>query len=97
MVLLDPHNPRSVGFQVNAIDDHIAELPVLRQDGMIEEPRRLSMQLRADLAVARADALDGQEILAVEQRLMSLADAIGDRYFLQGAKAARAERATGLG
>ncbi len=97
MVLLDPHNPRSVGFQVSTIDDHIAELPVLRQDGMVELPRRLAMSLRAELAVAQADALDGQEILAVEQRLMNLANAIADRYFLQGANAARAERATGLG
>ena len=97
MVLLDPHNPRSVGFQINAIDDHIAALPLLRQDGMVEEPRRLSMQLRAEAAVAHADALDGQEILAMEQRLMALADAIADRYFLQGAKAARAERTTSLG
>ena len=97
MVLLDPHNPRSVGFQINTIDNHIAELPVLRRDGMVELPRRLSMSLRADLAVAEADALDGQEILAVEQRLMNLANAIADRYFLQGATSARAERATGLG
>ena len=97
MVLLDPHNPRSVGFQVNAIDNDLAELPVLRQDGMVEEPRRLSMQLRAEIAVAQADAYDGQEILGLEQRLMSLGDAIGDRYFLQGASAARAERNTGLG
>lgn len=97
MVLLDPHNPRSVGFQVNAIDNDLAELPVLRQDGMVEEPRRLSMQLRAEIAVAQADSYDGQEILGLEQRLMSLGDAIGDRYFLQGAGAARAERNTGLG
>ena len=97
MVLLDPHNPRSVGFQVNAVDDHLAELPVLRQDGMLEEPRRLSMQLRTEIAVAQADTFDGQEILSLEQRLASLADAIGDRYFLQGTSAARAERTTGLG
>jgi uncharacterized circularly permuted ATP-grasp superfamily protein/uncharacterized alpha-E superfamily protein len=97
MVLLDPHNPRSVGFQVNAIDDHIAALPLLRQDGMIEEPRRLAMQLRTEITVADADRLDGQDILAMEQKLATLADAVADRYFLQGNKAARAERTTGLG
>ena len=97
MVLLDPHNPRSVGFQVAAIDDHITALPLLRQDGMMEEPRRLSMQLRSELAVADADKIDGQNILAMEQKLMGLAEAIADRYFLQGTKAGRAERTTGLG
>ena len=41
MALLDPFNPRSVAFQVNRIDEHIATLPVLRQDGIPEEPMRL--------------------------------------------------------
>ncbi len=51
MALLDPFNPRSVVFQVNRIDEHIATLPVLRQDGIFEEPRRLTTSLRADLAI----------------------------------------------
>ena len=96
MALLDPFNPRSVAFQAAAIDDHIAALPILRQDGMLEEPRRLSTQLRADLATEDADKIDDQAILGVEQRLMSLGEAIAARYFLQGAHHARAEKVTGL-
>ena len=96
MALLDPFNPRSVAFQVAAIDDHIAGLPVLRQDGVLEEPRRLSMQLLAELSTEDADAMDGRAILAVEQKLANLADAIGARYFLQSGKAKRAEKVMGL-
>ena len=96
MALLDPFNPRSVAFQAAAIDDHIAALPILRQDGMLEEPRRLSTQLRADLATEDAEKIDDQAILGVEQRLMSLGEAIAARYFLQGAHHARAEKVTGL-
>ena len=96
MALLDPFNPRSVAFQAAAIDDHIAALPILRQDGMLEEPRRLSTQLRADLATEDAEKIDDQAILGVEQRLMSLGEAIAVRYFLQGAHHARAEKVTGL-
>jgi uncharacterized alpha-E superfamily protein len=96
MALLDPFNPRSVGFQVAAIDDHIATLPILRQDGMLEEPRRLSTQLRADLLTQDAENVDDQAVLGFEQRLMTLAEAIGARYFLQGAHHARVEQATGL-
>ena len=42
MALLDPFNPRSVAFQVNRIDEGLGTLPVLRRDGMLEEPRRLT-------------------------------------------------------
>jgi uncharacterized circularly permuted ATP-grasp superfamily protein/uncharacterized alpha-E superfamily protein len=96
MVLLDPYNPRSVAFQVSAIDDHIAGLPVLRQDGVLEEPRRLSMQLKAELSTEDADRMDGRAILTIEQKLANLADAIGGRYFLQSGKARRAEKVMGL-
>ena len=96
MALLDPFNPRSVAFQVAAIDDHVAGLPALREDGMLEEPRRLAMQLRAELSTEDSDGMDGRAILAVEQKLANLADAIGARYFLQSGKTRRAEKIKGL-
>ena len=96
MALLDPFNPRSVAFQVATIDDHIAGLPVLRQDGMLEEPRRLSIQLRAELSTDDAERMDGRAILAIEQRLAHLADAIGARYFLQSGKPKHAEKIMSL-
>jgi uncharacterized alpha-E superfamily protein len=96
MALLDPFNPRSVVSQVNRIDEGIATLPVLRRDGILEEPRRLTTLLRAELATERAESLDDSRILAVEQRLLALANAISARYFLQGAAHGRAEKVTGL-
>jgi uncharacterized alpha-E superfamily protein len=96
MALLDPFNPRSVVFQVNRIDQGIATLPVLRRDGILEEPRRLITSLRADLATERAEMLDDKGILAIEQQLLMLANAIAARYFLQGAGQGRAEKITGL-
>jgi len=96
MALLDPFNPRSVAFQVNLIDEHLAALPALRQDGVPEEPRRLSTLLRAELAAEYAERVDDQRILAVEQRVTTLADAIADRYFLPGAAAGRVDPAPAL-
>ena len=96
MALLDPFNPRSVAFQVNGVDDALGALPTLRQDGMPEEPRRLATQLRAELSTRRAETLEDADILAVEQRLMALAEAIGARYFLQGAQFVRSEKVQGL-
>jgi uncharacterized alpha-E superfamily protein len=96
MALLDPFNPRSVAFQTKLIEDHIANLPVLRQDGLPEEPLRLATLLGAELAAEYADKLEDPRILAIEQRLATLAEAIAARYFLQGASHARAEKVIGL-
>ncbi len=96
MALLDPFNPRSVAFQTKLIEEHIANLPVLRQDGLPEEPLRLATLLGAELAAEYADKLEDPRILAIEQRLATLAEAIAARYFLQGASHARAEKIIGL-
>ncbi|MBX9738922.1 MAG: circularly permuted type 2 ATP-grasp protein [Beijerinckiaceae bacterium] len=92
MVLLDTFNPRSVGFQAERIEEHLATLPLLREDGILETPRRLSVKLVSDLSVEDAEQIDPAKILAFEQRLMSLAEAIAERYFLQGPGSGRADR-----
>jgi uncharacterized circularly permuted ATP-grasp superfamily protein/uncharacterized alpha-E superfamily protein len=96
MALLDPFNPRSVAFQVNRIDEGIATLPVLRRDGMLEEPKRLTTLLCAELTTQRPEALNDSRMLFVEQSLLALANAIAARYFLQGSVQGRAEKVTGL-
>src|SRR5271165_7258616 len=96
MALLDPFNPRSVVFQVNRIDEGLATLPVLRRDGILEEPHRLTTSLCAELSTERAETLDDLRILEIEQRLLALGNAIATRYFLQGAAHGRAEKVTGL-
>ena len=96
MVLLDPFNPRSVAFQVERLDEHLAGLPVLSDDGMLEVPRRQVVKLAAEISTAVAAALDNTTILALEQTLLSLADAIATRYFLHGPTAARADKSGGL-
>ena len=96
MVVLDPFNPRSVAFQVERLDEHLETLPLLSDDGMLEPPRRLIMQLAAEVATASAPCLDNKTILVFEQCLLGLADAIAARYFLQGSHVARADKSSGL-
>ncbi len=97
MALLDPYNPRSVAFQVARIAEHLATLPTLRQDGLMEQPLRIATSLQADIAVAEAAKLDAQKIAAFETTLSTLAIAIEERYFLQGKNAVSAEPMKGLG
>ena len=96
MALLDPFNPRSVAFQVNRIDEGVSTLPILRRDGILEEPKNLATLLKAELETAKAETLDDPRILKIEQQLLGLANAIAIRYFLQGSSHGRAEKVTGL-
>jgi uncharacterized alpha-E superfamily protein len=87
MVMLDPFNTRSLAFQICGLKDHLAALPSLLDDGMLEEPNRILLPLATQVETEEAADLDADKMLAFEQALMRLSDAIADRYFLQGANA----------
>jgi uncharacterized alpha-E superfamily protein len=96
MALLDPFNPRSVAFQARRIDEHLAALPALADDGMMEPQRRLAVSLRADLTAEDARRIDGKRVLLIEQRLMALANAVAERYFSHASDPAPADRRSKL-
>jgi uncharacterized circularly permuted ATP-grasp superfamily protein/uncharacterized alpha-E superfamily protein len=96
LVVLDPYNPRSVAFQVQALNEHIASLPALRETGLIERPQRLAVTVQAALTTAEAKTLDTKTLFSLEQDLLNLADAIGSHYFPHGPNASRPEKLTGL-
>ena len=96
LVVLDPYNPRSVAFQVSALNDHIASLPTLKEGGLIERPQRLAVALQAMLTTTEAASLDTRTLFSLEQDLLALAEAIGSHYFPHGANASRPEKLTGL-
>lgn len=95
LVMLDPYNPRSVGFQIDRLDAEIAALPTLADDGMLETPRRLALKLAAECRTAEAGRLDRTSILLFEQLLMGLSSAVADRYFLQNSEP-QGSRMTGI-
>jgi uncharacterized circularly permuted ATP-grasp superfamily protein/uncharacterized alpha-E superfamily protein len=96
LVMLDPFNPRSVAFQIETLKDHLAALPSLQNDGMPEEPTRILVTLAGKIETGDAAAIGAEEALAFEQALMSLSNAVADRYFLQGSKAAPTKKLGGL-
>ncbi len=87
MVMLDPYNTWSLAFQVFALKEHSAKLPSLLDDGMLEQPNRILLPLVAEIETADAEGLTTEKMLAFEQALMRLSNAITSRYFLQGANA----------
>ncbi|MGX7744565.1 circularly permuted type 2 ATP-grasp protein [Rhodopseudomonas parapalustris] len=96
LAVLDPYNPRSVAFQVEELNDHIASLPSLHEGGLIERPQRLAVSAMAKLTAAEAEAIDASWLFALEQDLLGLAEAVGAHYFPHGASAMRPEKLTGL-
>jgi uncharacterized circularly permuted ATP-grasp superfamily protein/uncharacterized alpha-E superfamily protein len=96
LAVLDPYNPRSVAFQVQALNEHIASLPALRESGLIERPQRLAVAVQSALTTAEATSLDTKSLFSLEQDLLNLADAIGLHYFPHGPNATRPEKLTGL-
>jgi uncharacterized circularly permuted ATP-grasp superfamily protein/uncharacterized alpha-E superfamily protein len=96
LVVLDPYNPRSVAFQVSALNDHIANLPALKESGLMERPQRLAIALQSSLITGEASELHTKSLFALEQDLLTLADSIGSHYFPHGSSATRPEKLTGL-
>jgi uncharacterized alpha-E superfamily protein len=96
LAVLDPYNPRSVAFQVAALNEHIAAIPSIKEHGLIERPQRLAVALQATLTTSEASQLDIKALFALEQDLLNLADAIGLHYFPHGPNASRPEKLTGL-
>jgi uncharacterized circularly permuted ATP-grasp superfamily protein/uncharacterized alpha-E superfamily protein len=96
MVVLDPFNTRSVAFQVFALRDHMAALPVMVDDGMMEPPMRILRRLCTEMETAQAQDIDPTATVRFETALLSLSNAVADRYFLRGATARPVVKAGGL-
>ena len=83
MVLLDPSQPRGLAYQIAQIETHLAALPVLREDGMVELPLRLARTLFSRLEGLDAEHIDPATLTSIGNDLAALSDAVSERYFLQ--------------
>lgn len=96
LTLLDPYNPRSVIFQVERAHDHLKNLPTLSDSGMLELPLRIAKKCAAELATLDEEDVHTATILGFEHNLMTLADAISQRFFLHDASTTNDQKWKGL-
>jgi uncharacterized alpha-E superfamily protein len=80
LVLLDPNNPRSVAFQLDRIEAHLAELPRRHAADGLSPVQQIATTLAARLRTAEAIHVDYDLIVSVEDALMKLSEAIASYY-----------------
>jgi hypothetical protein len=81
---------------VSVLQDHIAALPALVEDGMMEPHARILRGLATDIETAVAAEVAPEMMLSFQSALMSLSNAVSDRYFLRGANARPTIKLAGL-
>jgi uncharacterized alpha-E superfamily protein len=80
LVVLDPHNPRSVAYQLDRVEAHLVALPKHNAEGRLSAPQQVTASAATALRTAQAATIDGAVIAATEDALMRLSEAIAAAY-----------------
>ncbi len=80
LVMLDPNNPRSVAFQLDRIETHLAALPRRQVAGRLSSVQQIAASIATRLRTADATKIDNALIVDVETTLMKLSEAIAAYY-----------------
>jgi uncharacterized circularly permuted ATP-grasp superfamily protein/uncharacterized alpha-E superfamily protein len=80
LVMLDPNNPRSVVFQLDRIETHLGALPRRNSTGRLSPVQQIAASIATLLRTADATNVDDALIMAIEDSLMKLSDAISSAY-----------------
>jgi uncharacterized circularly permuted ATP-grasp superfamily protein/uncharacterized alpha-E superfamily protein len=81
LVVLDPNNPRSIAYQLDRIEVHLAALPKRNADGRLSPLQQIAVSIATALRTADATTVTGSLVSDVEGALMKLSDAIVATYF----------------
>jgi uncharacterized alpha-E superfamily protein len=80
LVVLDPNNPRSVAFQLDRIEAHLAALPRHVAEGRLSPPQQIAASVATSLRTADAGKIDDVLIIGIEQALMRLSETVAASY-----------------
>jgi uncharacterized circularly permuted ATP-grasp superfamily protein/uncharacterized alpha-E superfamily protein len=80
LVALDPNNPRSVAYQLDRIEEHLAALPKHQADGRLSPPQQIAAAAATSLRTAEAANVDDAAITTIEAALMKLSEAVAASY-----------------
>jgi uncharacterized circularly permuted ATP-grasp superfamily protein/uncharacterized alpha-E superfamily protein len=80
LVMLDPNNPRSVVYQLERIEAHLAALPKHVADGRLSPPQQIAASIATGLRTADAAKIDPALILGSENALMKLSETVDSSH-----------------
>jgi uncharacterized circularly permuted ATP-grasp superfamily protein/uncharacterized alpha-E superfamily protein len=80
LIMLDPNNPRSVVFQFDRIEAHLAAMPKRGGTGRLSPVQQIAAAMGTRLRTADAAAIDDALLVDIEQALMKLSEAISTAY-----------------
>lgn len=80
LVVLDPNNPRSVTYQLDRIEAHLAALPKRHADGRLSPSQQIAASIATRLRTADAAKIDSAMIADIENALMELSEAVASSY-----------------
>jgi uncharacterized alpha-E superfamily protein len=80
LVMLDPNNPRSVIYQLDRVEAHLAALPRHVADGRLSPPQQIAASIATGLRTADAGNIDAALILGSEIALMKLSETIDSSH-----------------
>jgi uncharacterized circularly permuted ATP-grasp superfamily protein/uncharacterized alpha-E superfamily protein len=80
LVMLDPNNPRSIAFQLDRIETHLAALPGRGAAGRLSPVQQIAASIATRLRTVEATAIDDMLVIDIEHSLMKLSDAISAAY-----------------
>jgi uncharacterized alpha-E superfamily protein len=80
LVALDPSNPRSIAYQIDRIEEHLAALPKQQADSRLSHPQQIATAAAATLRTAEAANVDDAMIAGIEDALLRLSDAVASTY-----------------
>jgi uncharacterized circularly permuted ATP-grasp superfamily protein/uncharacterized alpha-E superfamily protein len=79
LVMLDPNNPRSVAYQLDRIEAHLAAL-ARHEEGRLSAPQQVTASAATALRTTEATAIDDALVGATESAMMRLSETIGAAY-----------------
>ncbi|MEA3024056.1 MAG: hypothetical protein QOK01_2908, partial [Alphaproteobacteria bacterium] len=82
-----PNNPRSVAYQLDRIEAHLAALPKHNTQGRLSQPQQITAAPATALRTAEAAAVDEALITQVADALMRLSEAITGSYLAYNERA----------
>ena len=84
LVVLDPNNPRSVGFQLERIYQHLNEITDHQAFEQETDLQRLAFSMWSRMHTMRVEDLKGQQLATLQQQLARLSEAISATFIRPG-------------